>query len=190
MTALILGLLLFIAAHASRLVAEGPREAFIRRHGPLAWKAAHSLVSALGLGLIVIGYAAARAEPVLLWSPPPATRHVAALLTLPAFILLAAAYVPGNALRARLGHPMTLAVKLWALAHLLANGSLADLLLFGSLLAWSVLLFRAARRRPAAPPAPSRPLALVGVLLAGLGAWALFAFHLHAAWIGVAPFGR
>lgn len=190
MSTLVLGLLIFLGVHASRLVAEGPRQAFIARHGLGAWRLGHSLLSLLGLVLIVMGYAAARAEPVLLWTPPAATRHLAALITLPAFVLAAAAFVPGNALRVRPGHPLTLAVKLWAFAHLLANGSLADLLLFGSLLAWAVLLFRAARRRPAPPPAPGRSGALLITVLLGLAGWGLFAFHLHAAWIGVAPFGR
>jgi uncharacterized membrane protein len=105
----------------------------------------YSLASAVGLGLIVWGYGMARAEPLALWSTPSWARHAAALLTLPAFILLVAAYVPGNRIKAAIGHPMVAGVKLWALAHLLANGSLADLLLFGGFLAWAVASFAAAR---------------------------------------------
>ena len=83
----------------------------------------------------------------MLWTPPVWTRHAAALLTLPAFILLAAAYVPRNAIKARLGHPMLLGTKLWAAAHLLANGNVADVLLFGGFLVWATLCFRAAKGR-------------------------------------------
>ena len=108
-----------------------------------------------------------------------------------AMVLLGAAYVPRNAVRARLGHPMTLGVKTWALAHLLANGMLADLMLFGTFLIWSVLVFRSARRRPAAGPvASSRLPATLLVLVLGSAVWALFLWGgLHARWIGVDPFG-
>ena len=119
-------------------------------------------------------------------------RHLASLLTLLSFIVLAAAYVPRNAIKARIGHPMTLAVKIWALAHLLANGNAADLLLFGSFLVWSALVFRAARQRDRLnPPAPVevRGSALLLCVVAGTAAWAAFAFWAHAALIGVRPFG-
>jgi uncharacterized membrane protein len=119
-------------------------------------------------------------------------RHLGALLTLVAFVLLAAAYVPGNAIKARLHHPMVLGVKVWALAHLLANHTLADLLLFGGFLLWAVLSFRAARQRDAAAGTVYRPGALVPTLatvVAGLAGWAFFAFWAHGAWFGVRPFG-
>lgn len=193
MTLLILGLLSFLGLHSVRIVAEPARLALIARFGPTAWKLGYSLVSALGLALIVLGYAAAREQPLILWTPPAAMRHLAALLTLPAFVLFVAAKLPGNALRARLGHPLVLGVKLWGLAHLLANGSLADLLLFGSFTAWAVLSFRAARQRERAAGtvrAPGRLLPTLLTLAFGLALWALFAFRLHADWIGVAPFAR
>lgn len=193
MTLLILGLLIFLGVHSARILAEPARLALIDRLGPGAWKLGYSLASALGLVLIVMGYAAAREQPLLLWTPPAAMRHVAALLTLPAFVLLVASQVPGNALRARLGHPMVLGVKLWGLGHLLANGTLADLLLFGSFTVWAVLAFRAARQRDRASGAVRAPGRMLPTLLTvglGLGAWALFALKLHADWIGVAPFAR
>ncbi len=116
---------------------------------------------------------------------------MASLLTLLALVLLAAAFVPRNGLKARLGHPMLLAVKLWALAHLLSNGTLADKLLFGAFLVWAVLAFRAARQRDRAAalvqPAGTLPGTLATVV-AGVGLWALFAFWLHAVLFGVAPF--
>ena len=84
---------------------------------------------------------------MVLWLPPVAMRHIAALLTLVAFILLVAAYVPRNGIKARLHHPMVIGVKVWAFAHLLANGNLADVVLFGAFLVWAALSFRAARGR-------------------------------------------
>ncbi len=192
MEQLILGLVVFLGVHSVRVGGEGLRGRLIARLGPMAWKGAYSLASLVGLVLMVKGYGQARLEPVVLWMPPMGLRHVASLLTLAAFILLAAAYVPRNAIKARLRHPMTLAVKAWALAHLLSNGNAADVLLFGGFLAWSVLVFRAARRRDReSPPAPveARPFALVLCVAVGVLAWAVFAFWAHAALIGVRPFG-
>ena len=107
----------------------------------------YTVISIVGFGLIIWGYGLARAQPVVLWAPQLWARHLAALLMLFAFILLAAAYVPKNGIKAWVHHPMVLGVKVWALAHLLANHTLADLLLFGSFLVWAVLNFRAARAR-------------------------------------------
>ena len=109
-----------------------------------------------------------------------------------AMVLLAAAYVPGNGLKARLHHPMVLGVKVWALAHLLANNTLADALLFGGFLLWAVLNFRAARQRDRQQGiryAEGRSGATAVTVLAGLMAWAVFAFWAHAWLIGVRPFG-
>ncbi len=193
MTILILGLVLFLGTHSARIVAEGWRDATIARVGPGVWKGAYSLVALAGFVLIVWGYGLARQAPVVLWTPPVATRHVASLLTLVAFVMLFAAYVPRNGLKARLKHPMVLSVKVWAFAHLLSNGTLADVLLFGGFLAWAVLDYRAARQRDRAAGTvyPAGTLAGTAATVAvGVAAWALFAFWLHAAWIGVAPFGR
>ena len=192
MTLLILGLVLFLGIHSSRVFAEGARQRFIAQRGLNAWKGLYTVVSVVGFVLIVQGYSQARLEPVVLWGSPIWVRHVASLLTLVSFVLLAAAYVPRNAIKARLGHPMVLGVKAWALAHLVSNNTLADLLLFGGFLLWSVLSFRAARSRDRAAGAvaaageASRTAVAVVV---GLVAWAVFAFWAHGAWIGVRPFG-
>ena len=122
MTLLILGLILFLGMHSIRIVADDWRTARVAQFGENGWKGLYSLASALGLALVVWGYGLARAEPVVLWAPPGWTKHVAALLTLPAFILIAAAYVPGNRIKAAVGHPMVAGVKVWAIAHLLSNG--------------------------------------------------------------------
>lgn len=189
---LLLGLLLFLGVHSSRIFADGWRSAMIERIGPLPWKGLYSLASVLGFALLVWGWGHARAEPLVLWATPTVLRHVAALLTLLAFVLFVAAYVPGNLIKARLHHPMVLGTKTWALAHLLANNTLADLLLFGAFLAWSVALFVVSRRRDRLlqqeyPPGRLGPTWVV--LALALPAWAVFAFWLHAAWIGVRPLG-
>ncbi|MDP1900129.1 MAG: NnrU family protein [Rubrivivax sp.] len=191
MTLLLIGLVLFLGVHSVRIVAEGWRGHTIQRLGEGPWKGLYSLLSLAGFALIVWGYGAARMQPVVLWAPPLWTRHLAALLTLPAFVLLVAAYVPGNSLKARLRHPMVLGVKTWALAHLIANHTLADLLLFGAFLVWGLLDFRAARQRDRRlnvlyPPGHVGPTVVTVVV--GTVAWAAFAFWAHAPLIGVRPF--
>ncbi|HEY5291501.1 MAG TPA: NnrU family protein [Burkholderiales bacterium] len=192
MTILILGLLVFLGVHSTRIVADDWRAAQLKRLGESAWKGIYALLSLAGFGLIIWGFALARQQSMVLWMPPVAMRHVAALLTLIAFVLLAAAYVPRNAIKSSLHHPMVLAVKVWAFAHLLANGKLADLVLFGAFLAWAVVCFIAARKRDRAAgtqyPAGT-PGGTATTVVVGAAAWAVFAFWLHAALIGVRPFG-
>ena len=190
---LVLGLVLFLGAHSVRIFADNARTRAIARLGEMGWKGLYSVVSLIGFGLIIWGFAQARMQPVVLWSPPAMLKHLNSLFTLLAFVLLAAAYVPRNSIRARLHHPMILGVKLWAFGHLLATATLADLVLFGAFLLWAVLDFRAARQRDRAlgtvyAPGATGPTVLAVVV--GAAAWAAFAFWLHAAWIGVAPFPR
>ena len=192
MGVLILGLVLFLGMHSARIVAEDARGRFIAQRGAGAWKGLYTVVSIAGFVLIAWGYGLARQQPVVLWASPVWVRHLASLLTLLAFVLLAAAYVPRNGLKARLHHPMVLGVKTWALAHLLANNTLADVMLFGGFLVWAALSFRAARARDRAAQAVYPPGTLAGTLVAvvaGVVAWAAFAFWAHGAWIGVRPFG-
>jgi uncharacterized membrane protein len=192
MTWLILGLLVFLGSHSVRIFAEPWRQRRIAAMGVNGWKAVYSIVAVAGFVLIVVGYGESRGAPAILYSPPTWTRHLAALLTIPAFILLVAAYVPGTRIKRAVGHPMVAGVKIWAFAHLLANGTLADVVLFGAFLAWSVADYSAARRRDRAAGMVyavgpvSRDIIAVVV---GLVAWAVFAFWLHGAWIGVRPFG-
>lgn len=191
MTILLIGLAIFLGVHSTRIVADGWRSAQIARIGPGPWKLGYAVLSLIGFFLLLWGYGIARQTPVVLWTPPVAMRHVAGLLTLIAFVLLAATYVPRNGIRARLHHPMVLSVKLWAFAHLLANGTLADVLLFGSFLVWAVLSFRAARQRDRATGARYPAGSLAGTLATvavGCVAWVAFAFWLHAWLIGVRPF--
>lgn len=188
MTLLILGLVLFIGVHSIAIVSVAARNHLAQVLGLNAWRAAYSLVSLAGFTLLVMGYMEARQSPVLLYAPPLWTRHVAFALMLPVFPLIFAAYLPG-AIKAKLKHPMLAAVKIWALAHLLANGMLADLVLFGGLLAWAVVTRISLKRRGQRPlmmplPAPSRANDVVAVVL-GLAVYALMLFWLHRVLIGV-----
>lgn len=189
---LVLGLVFFLGVHSVRIVADDWRSAQIARRGEGPWKGLVSLASLAGFALIVWGYAMARTQPLMLWAPPRWAPHLASLLVLFAFVLLVAAYVPKNGIKTWVHHPMLLGVMLWAIAHLLANGTLADLLLFGSFLVWAVLDFIAARRRDHAAGDPHLPGTLAGSLIAlavGVAAWALFAFWAHAWLFGVSPMG-
>ncbi len=192
MALLILGLALFLGAHSVRIVADGWRGTRVAKMGLKPWKGVVSVVSIIGFVLIIWGYGIARQAPVVLYAPPVWARHVAALLTLPAFILLVAAYVPGTRIKRAIGQPMVAGVKLWAFAHLLANGTLADVVLFGAFLIWAAGSFRAARRRDHAagvvyvvgPVTRDVTAVVIGALT-----WAAFAFWLHGWLIGVRPFG-
>jgi len=187
----IAGLLFFLGVHSLRIFAEPWRERQRARLGAGAFKGLYSLLSLAGFGLMLWGYGQARLDPVVLWSPPPWLRHPAALLILLAFILVAASHATGSRIKAAVGHPMLAGVKLWALAHLLVNGTLNDVLLFGSFGVWAVLAFRCARQRDRA--AGTRYAVTgwgrdVAVVLGGVAAWAVFAFYLHLRLIGVQPF--
>ena len=192
MALLILGLVLFLGVHLVRVLAEGARTRFIAQRGENAWKGMYSVLSILGFVLLIYGYGLARQQPVVLWTPPTWTRHLAALLTLPAFVLLVAAYVPGNGIKARVHHPMVLGVKVWALAHLFVGRTLAAEIVFAAFLVWAVLSFRAARARDRAAGRvypPGRVVPTVVTVVVGVAAWVGFALWGHAALIGVRPFG-
>ena len=192
MVYLLAGLLIFLGLHSIRIVAEDTRTRLRAQWGTNTYKGIYTLVSLLGFGLIVWGFGVARETPSVLWMPPTGMRHLAALLTLPAFVFLAAAYVPGNAIKARVHHPMVLSVKTWALAHLLATGTVAHALLFGSFLLWAVLCFAASRRRDRVQGVVYAPGTLPGTLatvVLGILGWAVFAFYLHGVLIGIRPLG-
>jgi uncharacterized membrane protein len=187
---MIVGLAAFLGAHVFVTQRE-PRAQAIARWGEGPYKLAFSLVSALGLALIVYGFARYRATGWIdIWSPPGWTRHAAAALTLPAVVLVVAAYVPGHIKRA-LKHPMLAGVKLWALAHLVANGDLGSVILFGSILAWAVYDRVSLKRRsdPGAPPIPvggwrnDAIAVVVGVLF-----YLALGFVFHPVAIGVPAF--
>jgi len=191
MMMLIAGLLLFLGVHSIRIVADDWRTRQIQSWGQLRWKGMYALISAAGLLLIVAGFAEARVASPLLWVAPGWIRHLTALLMLAAFILLAAAYIPGNRIKSRLGHPMLLATKTWAIAHLLANGRLADVVLFGAFLLWAAADCSVSRRRDRAAgtryPAQGVSRDML-VAIVGLAAYALFALFVHEWLTGLRPF--
>lgn len=187
---LILGLVLFLGVHSVRIVAPGWRTGVVARIGEGPWKGLYSLLSILGFVLIVWGYGQARAAgTALVWVPPVGLRHAASLLTLVAFVLLVATYVPRNHIRRAVGHPMVVGVALWSVAHLLSNGWLHAIVLFGAFLLWSLLDWASAARRGAVATAPASPAMTVLTVVLGVAAWLAFALWLHRVLIGVAPFG-
>lgn len=189
MLVLVLGLVLFFAAHSARIVAPRFRDRMVTQHGEERWKGFVTLLSIAGIVLIVWGYGLARADPVVIWQPPIWTRHLALLLMVPVFVLIAAAYLPGR-IKATLKHPMLAGVKLWALAHLLANGTLAAIVLFGGFLAWAVVDRVSLKRREGAPPltvARASPLNDAAAVAIGLAVYVLFVLYLHRLLFGAAP---
>jgi uncharacterized membrane protein len=187
---LLLGLVLFLGTHAFSM-ARARRSAVVAKVGEGPYKGLYSLLSLTGIVLISIGYGQYRASGYIpVWDPPVWTRHLSLLLVWFAFVLISAAYAPGH-IKARLKHPMLAGVKIWAFAHLIANGDLGSILLFGSILAWAVLARISVKRRdvaaqhagPVAAPAGYRNDVLAVVI--GTVIYAAFIFWLHPLLIGV-----
>jgi uncharacterized membrane protein len=190
MIILILGLVLFLGVHSIRIFASEWRTKQIQRIGLLPWKGGYTVVSIIGFVLIVCGFSQEKNSSVWLWVPPHWTHHLTALLMLFAFLFLVAAYVPGNRIKATVGHPMVLAVKTWALAHLLANGRLADMILFGAFLVWAIVDFAVSRRRDRLANVTYPVLGIqrdLIVVVFGLVTFALFAHYGHQWLFGVNP---
>ncbi len=188
MNLLILGLILFLGVHSISIVAPAWREQTVARVGAARWKGVYSLVSLVGLVLICWGFSVARAAPVVVFVPSAGMRAVSLPLTLPVFPLLLAAYVPGR-IRKMLKHPMLVAVRLWALAHLLANGMLSEVVLFGSILVWSVVLSISLARRPIrpVPVMPMRGFNDASAIIVGVVMFLAVVFVLHRLVLGVSP---
>jgi uncharacterized membrane protein len=188
MSQLLLGLVLFFGMHSLAIVALPLRDRLAAK-SELGWKILFGLVSLVGIVLITKGYADLRQTPTYLYALPAWLRHVSALLLLPVFVLFLAPYFPGR-IKSSIRQPQLTAVKLWAVAHLLVNGSLADVLLFGSFLVWAVADLLSMRNRVSRPllGAPESPANDVILIVAGLGLYAGFVFWLHEWLIGVKPF--
>lgn len=188
MTLLIFGLLLFLGIHSISIFALDKRNQLAAK-SPLGWKAVYSVISLVGLIFIVQGYAEARLTPTFLYTTPFWLRHLSALLMLPMFILFLAPYFPGK-ISSVTKHPQLIAVKLWAMSHLLVNGTVADLFLFGGFLAWAVvdrISMKKRATRPVSGLAASTKNDVIIIVL-GLVIYAVFAVYLHQVLIGVAPF--
>ena len=189
MTYLVAGLVIFLGIHSVGIVAPRWREATVARLGDTTWKALFALLSVIGFVMLVHGYGVARLDPQVLYYPPAWMRHVAAVVMLPVFPLLVATYLPGR-IKAAVKHPMLAATKAWAVAHLLVNGTVADVLLFGGFLVWAVADRIAAGRRTVERRTPAAPTSRWNDLLAiviGLALYALFVGGLHQWLFGVAP---
>ena len=187
MTPLVIGLLLFLGVHSIRIAAPDWRTAQMARLGERRWKGLYALASLVGFVLLVWGYGQARQQPLVLWTTPTALRHLAPPLTLVAFVLLVAGPLPRPAIHARLPPPLLLGTNVWAVAQLLANNTLADVLLFGGFLVWAVVAYRSARRRGRVE-VDVKPGRTAAAVILGVALWAFFAFWAHQAWIGVRPF--
>lgn len=181
------GLLLFFGAHSVSMFAPRFRDAMAARNERV-WKATYSLVSLVGIVMLFRGYLAVRVESIWLYTPPVWTRHLAALLLLPTFVLFLAPYFPGR-IKSAFGHPQLVAVKLWATAHLMANGRLVDLVLFGSFLVWAVAdrISMGRRQQRSVPGAPASPANDIILVVLGLGLYAGMVLWAHLSWFGVAP---
>jgi uncharacterized membrane protein len=191
MTALIIGLIVFFGLHSVRVFAEPWRVRQIAALSESRWKSLYSLASIASLALMLWGFSMVRVGGPVVWSPPKALHYVTGVLVLVSFVLLAAAYVPGTKIKAATGHPMTLGIKTWAFAHLLSAGSLADILLFGSFLVWSVLVYAAARRRDRAAGAQRPEGKWARDMLAfaiGALAWVAVVAWVHQWLVGQSPF--
>jgi uncharacterized membrane protein len=186
MTLLVIGLVLFLGIHSMPIFALSARDRFVQALGRNGWRGVHSLFSLAGLLLIIIGYGQARMAPVVLYTPPLWMHHVVFLLMLPVFPLMFAAYLPCWT-KVGLKHPMLVAIKTWAFAHLLVNGNLADVLLFGGFLAWAVADRISLKRRDPEPHINTVPKIMYDVLawVLGLGLYAATLLWLHRMLIGV-----
>lgn len=191
MSVLILGLVLFLGVHSVSIVNPSWRESVVAARGEKTWQSIYGLVAIVGFALIVWGYGLAREHPVALYAPPAWLAHVSLLLMVFVFPLLLAAYLPGR-IKDATKHPMLAAVKLWAVAHLLANGTLADVVLFGAFLAWAVADRISLKSRVGPPvhgPGRSRYNDLVAIV-GGVGLYVLFLLWAHRWLIGVSPLGQ
>jgi uncharacterized membrane protein len=192
MAILVLGLIIFLGLHSTRIVSEGGRERAIARLGEGPWKGIYSLLSAIGFALIVWGFAQARHYAPMLWTPPLGARHATILLMLVAMVLLAAYLFKQSHIAVAVHHPMVWSVALFGLAHLIANGSAADVVLFGAFFVWALADLMSSyardRRNGVVYPEPTWG-ATIGAIVVGLVLWAVLAFWLHTWLFGVSPLG-
>jgi len=198
---LILGLFVFLGVHSLRIISESRRAHYLELWGEKKFKGIYAVLSLIGFLILIAGFAQAKLSPEWVWMPPALARHAMFLLMWGAFILWTASYINGNVIKDRIGHPMVVGVKVWALAHLLANGQAHQIVLFAAFLVWAVLSFRSAKKRDrqallaleeqGLAPSTKAPVskAANGLVLAiGTIAWMVFMAWGHKFLIGVSPF--
>ncbi len=182
---LILGLVLFLGIHSVRAFAPATRENFIANRGEGAWKGLYSVLSILGFVVLIYGYGQARFDNVFFYSAPTWMTHVQLLLMLPAMILLAASQLPAGRIKKAVKNPQLIGVKIWAIGHLLVNGDLASILLFGGFLIWAVIVVISTKKRGQTFPDQTSVMGDILSIVIGIGIWLAFAFWLHEWLIGV-----
>lgn len=192
MALFLIGLIIFLGSHSCRIFAESWRNQMIDRIGEVKWKGLYTITSLIGFVIMVIGYGQARQSTVVLWQPNSFLIYIALVLNLIAFIFLAGSSPSNNAIRLKLKHPMILGVKVWALAHLISNGTLVDLILFSAFLIWAILDFRSARKRPIHIAEQAQVSIKATAITIAIGAilWVAFIFGLHQYLIGVSPLAQ
>lgn len=188
MVFLILGILVFLGVHSVRMIAPNWRDQQVSARGVSGWKGPYAVIAIVGLGLIIYGFGQARPEAMFFYEPPSFMRHIAHGLMLIAFVSIAASSFPAGKIKAVLKHPMITGVKIWAFAHLLVNGDLASMLLFGSFLAWTIWNRIVVKRRGDPIPEAGPMINDAKALVVGVALYALFAFWAHEFLIGVTPF--
>lgn len=197
MLILIAGLIFFLGIHSLRIVSEEGRDRLISHFGEGRFKVAYSILSLVGLVLLVYGYGQARADTTQWWVPPTGLRHVTFILVLIAFILVASSYLPLGRIKAAVKHPMVLGVAFWALGHLLINGTGVNVVLFGAFFVWAVLDYLVSLKRTGSVPAgvsaaTETRRSLVGdglAIIIGTALTVAFVAGLHLWLIGVSPLG-
>ena len=190
MALLVFGLIVFLGLHSIRIFAESGRRRTIARMGEGPWKGLYALLSLAGLLMVIWGFGQARWVAPILWAPPVWTRHIAVLLMLFSMILLGGYFFKSSRIAVAVHHPMLWAVVVWSVAHLLANGSAADVVLFGAFLAWALIDLQSCYARDRATaiayPAPNRG-ATIGAVVVGVVLWLVLIGGLHLWLFGVAP---
>lgn len=189
MSMLIIGLVLFLGIHSVRIFAPGWRDARVAAMGEGPWKGVYTLVAIVGLVLLIWGYSLARPEAAFFYEPPAWVKHAVALLMLLALIIFMVSQVPAGKMKPALKHPMLLSVKIWAVAHLAANGDLASILLFGSFLVWAIVDRISVAKRDAPLPEEGPVMWDIVAIVSGVAIYLLFVWQLHAWLFGVLPFG-
>lgn len=191
MALLVFSIILFLALHSLRIFAPAWRERTMARMGVNAWRGVYSLLSIVSLVLLIYAFAASRAVTPMLYTPPMFLSHISLTLMLIAMILLMASILPAGKIAVWVKHPMVTSVKVWAFAHLLSNGELNSVLLFGGFLAWAVLVRISAKRRARAGEKVVRDFVStqydIAAIISGVALYLVFLFYLHQMLIGVSP---